>query len=170
MFLFAAILGLSILLPHPAYAHFFGGQTKNFGNYSIVFVPSPDPPLASDNKTRINFSVLLYGDNIYNVAAAMTLKERNGSVLSQTQYRPYEFSDISIPIVFPRPGDYVVSLETKIPGDSNYTDSPLVADFNVSAMDPNMPVPLSELMLLYVTPAAVVIGGIVVYLHSRGKL
>jgi hypothetical protein len=152
-------------------AHFYGGQTRYFGNYSIVFVPSPDPPVATDNKTRINFSVLEFGDNIYNIAAAATLKEKNsGATVLQTSYRPYEFSDISIPMVFPKPGDYTVSLETKIPSDSNSSETPLVASFNVSAMDPNMPVPLDELMLLYVTPTAVVIGGIVVYMHSRGKI
>ena len=166
-----ALIVLSfVFLSQTAHAHFFGGQTKYFGNYSIVFVPSPDPPLAQQNNTKINFSVLLYGDNIYNVAAAVTLKAKNGTVIEQTPYRPHEFSDISVPIVFPSPGDYIVSLQTKIPSDSRYSDTPMVADFNVSAMNPNMPVPLDELMLFYVTPAAVAIGGIVVYMHSKGKL
>lgn len=154
-----------------AYAHYFGGQTKTVGNYSIVFVPTPDPPLAEQNKTRINFSVLLAGDNIYNIESAVTVKDKNsGNTVIATPFRPYEFSDISMPITFPKPGDYAVTLSTKIPGDTTYSDNPIVADFNVTAFDPKMPVPFDELMLVYVTPAAVVIGGLVVFLHSRGRI
>jgi hypothetical protein len=36
--------------------------------------------------------------------------------------------------------------------------------------DPNQLVPFDELMLFYVTPAAAVIVGIAIYLHSKKKL
>lgn len=154
-----------------AEAHFFGGQTRDVGTYSIVFVPSPDPPYANSNKTTLNFSVLVGGDNIYNVQTAMVVKDRStNKTVVQTNFVTKEFSDVTYPFVFPHPGDYIVTLFVKVAGDKNYTSAPLSVDFNVSAFDPKFPVPFDELMLLYVTPAAVVIGGIVVYLHSKNKI
>ena len=154
-----------------ASAHFYGGQSRDVGGYSIVFVPSPDPPLSNRNNTSLNFSVLQGGDNIYNIQAALTVKDADtGKIVGKTGFVPKEFSDVSFPFVFPKPGSYQANLQVKIIGDKQFDTTPLSVDFNVSAFDPKSPVPFDELMLLYVTPAAVAIGGLVVYLHSKNKI
>ena len=53
-------------------------------------------------------------------------------------------------------------------GDEKYQASPLVASADISVG--NGSIPFEELMLLYVTPAAAVIAGIVIYLHSKNKI
>jgi len=88
--------------------------------------------------------------------------------VDQIPYRLYEFSDITIPYTFNYTGNYVVTLETRIVGDEKYQASPLVASFDISVG--NGSIPFEELMLLYVTPAAAVIAGIVIYLHSKNKI
>jgi hypothetical protein len=154
-----------------AYAHFFGA-TKNVDNYQIVFSPSPSNPVAGSNSTLFNFSVLENGtNNISNIQVAVIVAEKgSGAVVGQIPYKAYEFSDFTIPYSFQRPGDYVVTLQTRIIGDEKYQATPLVASFDIRALDPNQLVPFDELMLFYVTPAAVVITGIAVYLHSKNKL
>jgi hypothetical protein len=151
-----------------AYGHFFG-STKTVGNYQIVFSPYPSAPVAGDNSTRLNFSVLQNNINIYNIYAAVVIKH-SGDVVEQIPYKLYEFSDITVPYTFSRPGDYTVTLQTRIQGDGNYQANPLVADFPISALNPNQVIPFNELMLFYVTPAAVAIAGIAVYLRSKNKL
>jgi hypothetical protein len=113
----------------------------------------------------------LYGDNIYNIASALTIKDKDsGAIVLQTPIRPFEFSDIVIPAVFPKPGNYLVTLSTTIAGDKNYSTSPLVANFNVTAMDPNSYVPLGEIILLYVIPPVVIAAGALGYLIYAKKL
>src|SRR5437588_6993471 len=144
-FALAVSIRVSVLLVQPAYGHFYGGQTDNFGSYSVVCVPSPDPPVARDNNTKLNFSVLNLGDNIYNIVSAVTVKDKtSGAIVFQSNFRPFEFSDISIPAVFPKPGNYIVTLVTKVVGDSKYSETPLSADFTVTAMYPNTYVPLYQ--------------------------
>jgi hypothetical protein len=154
----------------PAYAHFFGA-TKEIENYQVIFQPAPAAPVAGSNSTRLNFSVLENGTNIFNIHSALTVTEKgSGEIVAQTPYRQYEFSDITIPYTFQEPGDYVVTFETRITGDEKYQATPLAASFDLSVADPNQIVPFDELMLFYVTPAAAAIAGIVVYLHSKKKL
>jgi hypothetical protein len=83
-------------------------------------------------------------------------------------YKLYEFSDISIPYRFNETGDYVVTLQTRITGDEKYQASPLVASFDIPVS--NQLIPFDELMLYYVTPTAVAIAGISIYLHFKKKL
>jgi len=135
----------------------------------VVFAPNPSTPLPGDNSTLLNFSVLENNtDNIYNIQAAVVIAEKqSGNIVSQIPYRPYEFSDITIPYTFNDTGDYTVTLYTRIIGDEKYQASPLVASFDISVGNQ---LPFDELMLFYVTPAAVAIAGIAVYLRSRRKL
>ena len=151
-----------------AYGHFFG-TTKNIDNYQVIFAPNPSTPIAGDNSTSLNFSVLENNANIYNIYTAMVVTEKESSdIIAQVPYKFQEFSDITIPYTFNDTGAYVVTLQTRIAGDEKYQDNPLVASFDISVGDEL--IPFDELMLFYVTPATVVIAGIVIYLRSKKKL
>jgi hypothetical protein len=60
-----------------------------------------------------------------------------------------------------------VTLQTRIIGDEKYQANPLQASFDISVGNQ---VPFDELMLFYVTPAAVAITGIAIYLRSKKRL
>src|ERR671919_2876456 len=151
-----------------AYGHFFGA-TKNIDNYQVIFSPSPSTPIAGDNSTSLNFSVLENNSNIYNIYTAMVVTEKqSGDIIAQMPYKFQEFSDITIPYTFNETGTYVVTLQTRIAGDEKYETNPLVASFDISVG--NQLIPLDELMLFYVAPATAAIAGIVIYLHSKKKL
>jgi hypothetical protein len=151
-----------------AYGHFFGA-TKKVDDYVVIFAPQPSTPIASDNSTSLNFSVLENNTNIYNIyAAAMITEKQSGNIIGQVPYKLYEFSDITIPYTFNDTGNYVVTLQTRITGHEKYQASPLVASFDISVS--NQLIPFDELMLFYVTPVAAAIAGIAIYLHSKKKL
>jgi hypothetical protein len=150
-----------------AYGHFFG-SVQNVDRYQVVFAPYPDTPVAGSNSTLLNFSILENGTNIYNIYSAALIKEKSGKIIAQVPYRLYEFSDITIPYTFNKTGDYVVTLQTRISGDAKYQTTPLEASFDISIG--NQLIAFDELMLLYITPAAVTIAGITLYLHSKKKL
>jgi hypothetical protein len=152
-----------------AYGHFFGA-TRNIDNYQVIFAPSPSTPIARDNSTSLNFSVLENNTNIYNIYAAMIVTEKQSeNVVGQVPYKLYEFSDITIPYTFNDTGNYVVTLQTRITGDEKYQASPVVASFDISVNN-QLLIPFDELMLFYVTPVAAAIAGIAIYLHSKKKL
>src|ERR671918_1039049 len=163
-----AICSIIVIQTGVAYGHFFGA-TKNIDNYQVIFAPSPSTPIAGDNSTSLNFSVLENNANIYNIYAAMLVTEKqSGDIIGQVPYKFQEFSDITIPYTFNDTGTYVVTLQTRIAGDEKYQDNPLVASFDISVG--NQLIPFDELMLFYVAPTTVVIAGIVIYLHSKKKL
>ncbi len=149
------------------YAHFFG-TTKNIDDYQVIFSPSPSAPIAGDNSTVLNFSVLENNANIYNLYVAMVVTDKeSGNIVGQTPYRFQEFSDITIPYVFNETGTYEVTLQTRITEDEKYQNVPLVATFDISIG--NQLIPFDELMLFYVTPATVATAGIAIYLHSKKR-
>ena len=167
---FIVVLAICILVIQTgvAYGHFFGA-TKNIDNYQVIFAPNPSTPIAGDNSTSLNFSVLENNANIYNIYAAMVVTEKqSGDIIAQGPYKFQEFSDITIPYAFNDTGTYVVTLQTRIASDEKYQNNPLVASFDISVG--NQLIPFDELMLFYVTPATVVIAGIVIYLRSKKKL
>lgn len=166
----AAIIVVIAMQANLAYGHFFGAA-KDVDGYQVIFAPIPSTPVAGSNSTLLNFSILKDGVNIYNIHSALAITNRSGgAIVDQIAYKPYEFSDITIPYAFERPGDYAIALYTRIAGDEKYQADPLVASFDISIADPNQLVPFDELMLFYVTPAAAVIVGIAIYLHSKKKL
>lgn len=156
------------LFAPPAYAHFFGA-TKEVDGYKIVFQPYPSAPIIGTNST-LNFSVLGGdGNNIYNVYTSIVITDKHtGQPIYQVPYRLYEISDVTARYTFDNPGDYTVTVQTRIPGDGKYSSQPLAATFDLSAFPPG--IPLDELLLYYVTPASAVIAGIAVYLHSKNKI
>ena len=129
----------SVRPPQPAEAHFYGGVTKDLADgYQVLFVPFPGTPNAGDNSTTLNFSILQDGFNVDNVYVSFTIKERDsGSVEEQVPYKFYEFSDITIPYNFQKIATYVITVETRVNGDSKYQANPLVADFEIRVKDPN---------------------------------
>jgi hypothetical protein len=169
----ALVLVLITLTSHAGWAdaHFFGA-TKQVDNYQVIFAPSPLNPVAGSNSTYLNFSVLHNGSNIFNIHSALVIVDKDsGTPVGQMPYRLYEFSDISIPYTFSSAGDYTVTLQTRITGDEKYQTMPLEASFDMTVMSPDgQGMPVEELMLFYVTPAAIAIAGISIYLHSKGKL
>ncbi len=166
-YIFLAIILLTILVAKPVDGHYFGA-IKDVDGYQIVFQPSPQTPVVGGN-SMLNFSVLENNSNIYNIYAAMTITEKgSGQTIYKSPERWYETSDISIPYSFGTVGDFVATLEVRIVGDDKYETQPLVASFDVSASGPG--IPFDELMLYYVTPAAVAITGIAVYMRSKNKL
>jgi hypothetical protein len=67
-------------------------------------------------------------------------------------------------------GDYVVTVEIKINGDPKYADSPLKADFDISAADPNQLIPFDELIIYYIIPASIVMTALAIYLKKKRKI
>jgi hypothetical protein len=167
-FLILAICVIFLSQTGLAYAHFFGA-TKNIDNYQVIFSPSPSTPIAGDNSTSLNFSVLENNTNVYNIYSALVVtNKQSGDIVGQVPYKIQEFSDITIPYNFNDTGDYVVTLQTRIAGDEKYQDSPLVASFDISVG--NQLIPFDELMLFYLAPATAAVAGIAIYLHSKKKL
>src|ERR671915_1718472 len=167
-FIVLAICIIVMIQTGVVYGHFFGA-TKNIDNYQVIFAPSPSTPITGDNSTSLNFSVLENNANIYNIYTAMVVTDKqSGDIIAQMPYKFQEFSDITIPYTFNETGTYVVTLQTRIAGDEKYQVNPMVASFDISVG--NQLIPFDELMLFYVTPATVVIAGIVIYLHSKKKL
>jgi len=155
----------------PAHAHFFGA-TKTVNGYQIVFQPAPSVPLAGDNSTLLNFSVLdKDNQNVNNIFASLIIKEKNsGNVVKVFPFKFYEFSDLTFPFSFKKIGDYVVILQTRINGDPIYGDNPLSVDFDLSAGNPNQIIPFDELITYYVIPASIVILAIAIYLRRKNKI
>ena len=133
-------IAVSPKIPAPAQGHFFGGVTQDLADgYQILFVPSPTTPSTEDNSTRLNFSILKDGQNADNVYVALTIKEKDSRKLEeQLPYTWYEFSDISIPYKFQKVTNYVITVEARVNGDPpKYLATPLVANFDIRAKDPN---------------------------------
>jgi hypothetical protein len=167
-FLILAICVIFLSQSGLAYAHFFGA-TKNIDNYQVIFSPSPSTPIAGDNSTSLNFSVLENNTNIYNIYSALVVTDKqSGDIVGQVPYKIQEFSDITMPFNFNHTGDYVVTLQTRIAGDEKYQNSPLVASFDISVG--NQLIPFDELMLFYIAPATAAVAGLAIYLHSKKKL
>jgi len=151
--------------------HFFG-TTKNIGDYQIIFAPYPQLPFAGDNSTLLNFSILdKENQNVINISASLIIKNKvNSSMIQNIPFKFYEFSDITFPYTFRDIGDYQVTLFVRINGDPTYSQTPISADFDISATDPNQVIPTHELIAYYLVPALAVIAVIVVFLKRKNKI
>ena len=151
--------------------HFFG-TTKNIGDYQIVFAPYPSLPFAGDNSTLLNFSILDKDNkNLDNISASLIVKNKmNGSIIENFPFKFYELSDITFPYTFKEIGDYQLSLLVKINADPTYSQTPISADFDISATNPNQVIPTDELIIYYLVPGLVVIAAIVLYLRHKNKI
>lgn len=157
-------LALLVLAVEPADAHFFGA-TQEIDGYQVIFSPYPSSPTIGEDAT-LNFSVLESGANLFNIYAAVKVQDRStGELVFQNPYKQYEISDVTVPFVFTENGDYTVVLETRIPDHEKYQAQPLTATFPLSVYPPG--IPLDELLLYYVAPAAAAVAGVGAYLHLR---
>ena len=151
-----------------AYAHIFGGgQTiKNIDKYQIKFRTFPSVILADDNSTtKLNFSIQQNNTDVYDVFAALTIKEKNPDrVIAKIPYRLYEFGDITFPYVFEKSADYQVSLQARIAGDPKYEVNPLVINFDAS-----VGISFNEFIIYFVLPiiTAITVAGLIYYYLSR---
>lgn len=151
-----------------AYAHMFGGgQTiKNIDKYQIKFRTFPSVILADDNSTtKLNFSIQQNNTDVYDVFAALTIKEKNPDrVVAKIPYRLYEYGDITFPYVFEKSADYQVSLQARIAGDPKYEVNPLVINFDVS-----VGISFNEFIIYFVLPiiTAITVAGLIYYYLSR---
>jgi hypothetical protein len=161
------VFALLMLAATPAGAHFFGA-TLEIDGYHVIFAPYPQNPVIGENST-LNFSVLESGHNLFNVYSAVKVQDQStGEVIFQDPYRQYEISDITVPYVFSEPGNFEVTIETRIPEHEKYQAQPLSATFQISTFPPG--IPFDELLIYYVAPATVAGAGIVVYLRSRNMI
>ena len=166
-------LGLLEIYQH-ASAHFFGVpilQNKTAGHYKIVFQPYPTIPIAGDNSTKINFSILGKDDqNINAVFASLIIKAKDtGEILKRFPYGFYDFSDMTFSYTFPKVGTYLVSLQSKINGDPSYANTPLVADFELPVGGGKYSLTLTQSLASYLTVAIALIASIMFYIRTRRK-
>lgn len=158
---------------HPQFVsgHFFGA-TKNIGNYQIVFAPYPALPIAGDNSTLLNFSILDKDNkNLNSINASLIIKNKlNGTIIHEFPIKFYDFSDITFPYTFKEIGDYQLTLLVKINGDPTYSQTPLSVDFDISAANPNQIIPTNELVIYYLLPGLAAVAAVVAYLKHKNKI
>jgi hypothetical protein len=157
-----------------ASSHFFGVpilQNKTVGNYKIVFQPYPLIPVAGNNSTQINLSVLdEEGKNINIMFASLSIKQKEtGDVVKTFPFRLYEFSDMTFPYTFTKSGTYIVTLKSKINGDPVYSETPLVVDFDLPVRSDSLLALFGDLMI-YMTPPLIGIAGLAIYLRIKKKI
>jgi hypothetical protein len=159
-----------------AYAHIFTDTqniiTKNIDKYQIVFLPYPNIPLlTNDNSTRLNFSLMENKTDVYGIFVSLIIKDRkSGNVVEQIPYKFYEFGHITFPYTFQNVGNYVLTLQAKISGDSKYKVNPLIANFDISVLKPGG-IPFN-VWIISLTPILAAIAGIVIYIDfskRKGK-
>ena len=165
------LIALSLLsvpivsLSHYAYAHSTvdgGAILKTIDNkYQIAFQLYPKFASAGQNAT-LHFSILNEnGSNLVGVYAALVMKEKEpGTIVEQMPYKFYESSDISITYRFHDNSDYVVTLLTRIMGDSKYLATPLQADFDIP-IGQTITVSPNELLLMVIPFTSALVGGFV---------
>ena len=170
--------GVECIIGHiipSASAHFFGVpilQNKTVGNYKIVFQPYPSIPLAGDNSTQINLSVLdEEGKNINIIFASLSIKQKEtGDLVKNFPVKLYEFSDMTFPYTFTKSGTYVITLNSKINGDPVYSKTPLVVDFDLPVRSGSLLESFREIMTYFLTPALIAIAGLAVYLRIKKRI
>jgi hypothetical protein len=155
---------------HLAYAHIFtdipNTITKNIDKYQLLFLPYPNIPIANDNSTRLNFSLMENKTDVYNVFVSLIIKDRKSGnvVVEQIPYKFYEFGDITFPYTFRNASNYIISFQAKIHGDPKYKVNPLIANFDIP-VKPNVIPYIGWIAVL--VPILSAIPGIVVYMFFR---
>ena len=164
----------SVLIYQEASAHFYGVpvlQNKTAGDYKIVFQPYPTIPIAGDNSTKINISILgKDGNNINGVFASLIIKAKDtGEILKRFPYGFYEFSDMTFPYTFPKVGTYLLTLESKINGDPSYSQKPLLVDVEIPVGGGIYSLTFAQSLAIYLIIAIAIVAAITFYLRTRSK-
>lgn len=163
--LIITVVSISICDTRLVQAPFLGGERKDFGKYQVLFLLSPSMPVVGDNSTKLNFSILDKDRNVdlSLIFAALTIKEKNsGEIVQQVPYKLYESGDISFPYTFKNNTDYEVVLQARIGGDTNYKDTPLMASFDTSAVNPVPELTFNQMTISYLLPMLALSGGIII--------
>jgi hypothetical protein len=157
-----------------AYAHIFSdirsaAVAKTVDRYQIAFLPYPNIPSSNDNSTRLNFSLTENKTDIYNVFVSLTIKDRNSGnlVVEQIRYKFYELGDITFPYIFQKAGDYIITFHARINGDPKYEVNPLIANFDISVVNPGE-IPFNA-WIISLIPIIASIVGILIYLDFFKK-
>ncbi|MGE5782860.1 MAG: hypothetical protein ACM31J_08375 [Nitrososphaerales archaeon] len=109
---------------------------KKMDKYKVLFLPYPKEPIKGDNTTLLNLNIVDEDGDLKNIYSSVIISnKKNGSIVSQTPFKFYVVSDISVPYMFLNEGDYIVSLLTKINGDPKYELSPIIANFDLKVRD-----------------------------------
>jgi hypothetical protein len=153
-----------------AYGHFFGENITRDG-YQVIFQPFPFAPMAGDN-TTLNFSILDEENlNIHNIFSALIIKDKEtNQTIAQIPYKQYMYSDITIPYKFTNNSEYLLTLETRIIGDSKYQAQPLSATFDLIVGDQTAEY-FRIIMLYFVSPvcAAIIVAILIYELHWKKR-
>jgi len=105
---------------------------KKMENYKVLFLPYPKEPIKGDNTTLLNLNIVDEDGDLKNIYSSVIISnKKNSSIVFQTPFKFYTTGDISLPFSFPDNGDFIVSLLTKINGDTNYEIIPIIANFDL---------------------------------------
>jgi hypothetical protein len=156
------------------YGHIFtdirsAAVAKTIDRYQIAFLSYPNIPLSNDNSTRLNFSLTENKTDVYNVFVSLTIKDNNSGnlVVEQIPYKFYELGDITFPYIFQKAGDYIITFHARINGDPKYEVNPLIANFDISVVNPGE-IPFNA-WIISLIPIIAAIVGIVIYLDFFKK-
>ena len=109
---------------------------KEMDKYKVLFLPYPKEPIKGDNTTLLNLNIVDEDGDLKNIYSSVIISnKKNGSIVSQTPFKFYVVSDLSVPYMFLNEGDYIVSLLTKINGDPKFELSPIIANFDLKVRD-----------------------------------
>ncbi|MGB9168372.1 MAG: hypothetical protein WCB31_05535 [Nitrososphaeraceae archaeon] len=109
---------------------------KKLDKYKVLFLPYPKEPIKGDNTTLLNLNIVDEDGDLKNIYSSVIISnKKNGSIVSQIPFKFYVVSDLSVPYMFLKEGDYIVSLLTKISGDPTYEVSPIIANFDLKVRD-----------------------------------
>jgi len=109
---------------------------KKMDKYKVLFLPYPKEPIKGDNTTLLNLNIVDEDGDLKNIYSSVIISnKKNGSIVSQTPFKFYVVSDLSVPYMFLNEGDYIGSLLTKINGDPKFELSPIIANFDLKVRD-----------------------------------
>jgi len=127
--------------------------------------------MAGDN-TTLNFSILDEENlNIHNIFSALIIRDKEtNQTIAQIPYKQYMYSDITIPYKFTNNSEYLLTLETRIIGDSKYQAQPLSATFDLIVGDQTAEY-FRIIMLYFVSPvcAAIILAILIYELHWKKR-
>ncbi|MFL6410903.1 MAG: hypothetical protein ACJ71K_06625 [Nitrososphaeraceae archaeon] len=113
-------------------------ESKDIGSYVVLFQRIAPTTTSSTqggdgNSTLLRFSVMQNNQDTYGIFAALIIKEKiSGNISAQFPYRLYEFGDIDYRYTFQNAAlPHEVILQARIPGDPQYQNNALVANFDV---------------------------------------
>jgi len=111
---------------------------KKMDKYKVLFLPYPKEPIKGDNTTLLNLNIVDENGDLKNIYSSVIISnKKNSSIVFQTPFKFYTTGDISLPFSFPDNGDFIVSLLTKINGDTNYEMVPIIANFDLKVRSDN---------------------------------